>query len=143
MRVTKAETEELLSKAFQIRKEVFVVEQQVPAEAEMDQYESMCSHFVVLDEKEDPVGAARWRKTDTGVKLERFAVKKSFRGKGVGSLLLEAVIEDIQFKEGKGIHLYLHAQLLAIPLYEKYDFVQVGDQFEECGIMHYQMIRKS
>ncbi|HCX23882.1 MAG: GNAT family N-acetyltransferase [Flammeovirgaceae bacterium] len=143
MIVVKADTEELQKKAFAIRNEVFVVEQGVPAEAEMDEYESMCTHFVALDESNNPVGAARWRRIDKGVKLERFAVKKSYRGKGVGSKLVEAVLKDIEAEWGSGIYIYLHSQLPAVPLYLKYGFEKEGGQFSECDILHYKMHRKS
>lgn len=141
--VLKADTAELQEKAFAIRREVFVVEQRVSTEEEFDKYEDISNHFVALDDQGDPVGAARWRKTDKGVKLERFAVKANLRGKGVGAQLVDAVVKDIQSQQGSGVHLYLHAQLPAVPLYEKYGFRKEGEQFLECDILHYLMHRKS
>jgi len=143
MEVLKVDSVALKQKAVAIRHEVFVVEQGVPAEAEQDEHEDNCTHFVVLDANADPVGAARYRQTDKGVKLERFAVKKTARGSGIGSKLVEAVLEDIRAQHGKGVYVYLHSQLSAVPLYEKFDFQKEGDQFEECDIMHYKMYRKS
>lgn len=143
MKVVQADTKELQDKAFAIRKEVFVDEQQVSTEDEFDEYESICTHFVALDEEDQPIGAARWRTTEKGVKLERFAVKKTARGKGVGSQLVDVVVKDIQEKVGDGAYLYLHAQLTAVPLYEKFGFEKKGDQFSECDILHYMMFRKS
>ncbi len=139
MQVVKADTEELLQAAFTLRKEVFVVEQGVPSEDEFDQYEEVSSHFVVLDERKEAVGAARWRPTDGGIKLERFAVKKSARGKGLGSMLLDYVLSDIRSQEGSGKYLYLHAQVAAVALYARSGFEKIGDQFAECGIWHYKM----
>lgn len=139
MKVVKADTEELRLKAFDIRKEVFVVEQKVSTEDEFDEFESACYHFVALDDVDNPIGAARWRVTEKGVKLERFAVKSSWRGKGVGSALVQCVIDDIKAKKGRGQYLYLHAQLTAVSLYAKFGFEKVGDQFEECNIQHYKM----
>ena len=140
--VVLADTEELRNKAFEIRKEVFVVEQQVDARDEFDEYETSSTHFVAL-QGEEPVGAARWRMKSDGIKLERFAVKRELRGKGVGSMLVQAVLDDIQHKEGGGKYLYLHAQLAAMPLYAKHGFVKVGPQFEECNIQHFKMDRLS
>ncbi|MEQ9307678.1 MAG: GNAT family N-acetyltransferase [Marinoscillum sp.] len=138
-----ANSKELQEKAFFIRREVFVVEQRVSTEDEFDEYEDISTHFVALDEANDPVGAARWRKTDKGVKLERFAVKSNQRGKGVGALLVEKVLENIRSEVGEGHYLYLHAQLPAVPLYEKFAFTKKGNQFLECDILHYLMFRYS
>ncbi|XOV93915.1 MAG: GNAT family N-acetyltransferase [Bacteroidota bacterium] len=138
--ILNASTPELREKAFSIRKEVFVDEQQVSREEEFDQFEETSHHFVALNEDEEPIGAARWRKTYDGIKLERFAVKKSYRGQKIGSLLVEKVLEDIKVKLGAGQHLYMHAQITAMPLYHKFGFKQVGKQFEECNIKHYKMI---
>lgn len=137
--VLNAANETLKAKAFEIRKEVFVVEQKVSEEDEFDEFEATSKHFVALD-REIPVGAARWRKTDKGVKLERFAVKETYRGKGVGAALVSAVLNDIKLNFANQ-YLYLHAQLTAIPLYEKFGFVKTGPQFEECNIQHFKMER--
>lgn len=142
--ISKATTEALRQKAFDIRQEVFVIEQQVAPADEFDVYEQVSTHFVALDDAGVPVGAARWRQTDKGVKLERFAVKATVRGQGIGAKLVKHVLEDIQETFGKGAqYLYLHAQLPAVSLYEKFGFEKKGDQFLECDILHYLMDRKS
>jgi len=143
IRIEKADTDELKEKAFAIRREVFVVEQKVDTADEFDEYETISRHFVALDEEDKPVGAARWRVTDKGIKLERFAVKDSARGQGVGQQLVKAVLEDIREQKGKGQYLYLHAQLKAVGLYEKFDFKKEGDIFSECDILHYKMFTHS
>ncbi len=143
IRVVNATSESLKSKAFDIRQEVFVVEQHVSREDEFDQFEETSHHIVALDEKDEAVGAARWRKTYDGIKLERFVVKKSHRGKQIGSMLVEHTLRDIEEKMGKGLLLYLNAQIPAMPLYSKFGFEQIGDQFEECNILHYKMILKT
>jgi len=126
--------------AFRIRREVFVDEQRVPAEAECDQYETVARHFLARA-GDEPAGTARWRFTGKGVKLERFAVRRQHRGQGVGSALVEAVLADVrQHPEYHGQSIYLHAQLTAMPLYTKYGFRPVGDLFVECDIEHYQMV---
>lgn len=128
--------------AKQIRKEVFVIEQKVPEEDEYDEFEEIARHFLALD-GEKPVGTARWRFTDKGAKLERFAVSKEARSKGVGSALVRAVLEDVkQQASDPDMVLYLHAQVSAVDLYAKFGFQKEGDQFDECGIMHYHMKQK-
>ncbi|MFY0689997.1 MAG: GNAT family N-acetyltransferase [Cyclobacteriaceae bacterium] len=137
-----ANTKALLDQVFSLRQKVFVVEQKVDASEEFDEFEDISRHWVVLEENL-AVGTCRWRHTTNGIKLERFAVKETRRGKGIGSSLVEAAIRDIQEQAGKDKNLYLHAQLDAIPLYEKYGFSKEGEMFEECNIQHYLMRRKS
>ena len=64
---------------------------------------------------------------------------KKFRGKGVGQELVRAVLADLPQDAG---YIYMHAQLAAIPLYEKFGFEKVGPQFEEAGIQHFKMVKK-
>lgn len=128
-----------LQEAFKIRQSVFVFEQKVDAEAERDEFEETSTHFLArLGGK--PVGTARWRLTKNGVKMERFAVVKEARGKGVGSALVEAVLADIDSDpDTSGKIKYLNSQLTAIPLYAKFGFEKVGEMFEECNIQHFKM----
>lgn len=138
--VVKIQTEEDLELAHKIRYEVFVVGQHVPAEAEIDEHESICCHFLARYNGV-PCGAARWRTTANGVKLERFAVLESYRSKGVGSALVTAVLADIEtVEELAHRQLYLHAQLSAMPLYLKFGFQKEGEMFSECDIDHYKMV---
>ena len=137
--VEKITTKEGLQAAFDIRELVFVVEQEVDAAEEYDEFEDSSVHFLAKVEG-TPVGTARWRFTQNGVKMERFAVLKVARGKGVGQALVAAVLGDIdQHQDTKGKKKYLHAQIHAMPLYAKFGFQVVGDQFEECAILHYKM----
>ncbi len=131
-----------LNIAHKIRYEVFVIGQNVPAEEEIDQYEKFCRHFLALVDGV-PCGAARWRTTDKGVKLERFAVLEGYRSRGVGSALVQAVLQDIhsQPEHSQKLH-YLHAQLSAMPLYQKFGFRPEGEMFQECDIDHYKMVLK-
>jgi len=138
-----ADSSALQAKAFTIREEVFVVEQKVPKEEEFDEFEVISRHFVVLDEHGNPIGAARWRRTEKGVKLERFVVKMNKRGQGIGQALVAAVLEDISRSAPNGSYLYMHAQLDAVGLYEKFGFKKVGEIFDECNILHYKMEKRS
>ena len=137
--VEKITTKEGLQAAFGIRELVFVVEQEVDAAEEYDEFEDSSVHFLAKVDGVS-VGTARWRFTANGVKMERFAVLKAARGKGVGQALVAAVLEDIsKHPEAQGKKKYLHAQIHAMPLYAKFGFQIVGDQFEECAILHYKM----
>lgn len=139
LQVNKTTKEEELKSAFKIREEVFVIEQEVDPAAEYDEFEETSTHFLAkLDG--NPVGTARWRFTQNGVKLERFAVLKEARGKGIGQALVAEVLNDISTDPNAiGKLKYLHAQLTAVPLYLKFGFEKEGDIFEECKILHYKM----
>ncbi len=133
------ENKEDLQKAFEIRRIVFVEEQKVPLEEEFDEFEDSSHHFLAVFNGM-PVGAARWRTTENGVKLERYAVLKEGRGHGVGSSLVQATLDHINsFDALKNKKKYLHAQLEAQRLYAKFGFEPYGEQFDECGIQHQAM----
>ncbi len=121
-----------------IREEVFVIEQQVPPEIEYDEFELTSTH-ILATLNGDPVGTARWRRTDFGEKLERFAVLKSARGKGVGQALVQFVLDQLD----DAVPAYLNSQVSAIPFYARLGFVETGDIFYEAGIPHRKMIRNA
>ena len=126
-----------LEKVFAIRREVFVGEQNCPPELEWE-HEDESNHFLATVDGV-PAGASRWRRTDKGYKLERFAVLKKFRGNGVGQELVKTVLADLP---ADADFVYLHAQVDAVTLYERFNFVKTGPEFEEAGIRHYKMEKK-
>ncbi len=126
----------LFEECRKIRRKVFVEEQKVAENEEFDEFEKRSHHYLIYDGKK-PIGTARWRKIGDKVKLERFAVLKSFRNKKLGDQLLQVVLEDAKQEKRE---IYLHAQLKAIPFYERRGFVKVGNQFSECNIEHYKMV---
>jgi predicted GNAT family N-acyltransferase len=127
--------QDLCEPIFRIRRSVFVEEQQVAEEEEFDEFEKSSIHYLGLVDGQ-PAGTARWRITNYGIKLERFAVLKIHRNKGVAAAILKRVIHDTL---QPGVKIYMHAQLTAQGFYEKYGFKTEGDIFDECGIMHYKM----
>lgn len=126
-----------LEKVFAIRREVFVEEQNCPPELEWE-FEDESTHFLAYADG-TAAGAARWRKTEKGYKLERFAVLNLYRRRGVGQALVKAVLNDLPVDAG---YVYLHAQTGAMRLYERFGFEREGEQFEEAGIQHYKMVLK-
>ncbi len=119
-----------------VRERVFVIEQEVDEREEFDEFELSSTHYMLLHD-DKVIGTARWREIGEKVKLERFAVDQPYRNKKYGEQLLSRVIEDAS---QLGKDLYLHAQLKAIPFYERQGFRKVGDLFLECDIEHYKMI---
>ena len=137
--VLRATNDLLKEKAFTIRREVFVLEQKISEEDEFDEFDAISKHFVALDEHKNPIGAARWRITPMGVKLERFVVKKTARKQGLGQCLVKEVLSQIAEEVKQGTYMYLHAQLNAVNLYAKFGFKKKGKVFEECNTLHYTM----
>ena len=137
--VKKITTQEELEKAFSIREKVFVIEQNVEREEEYDEFEDSSTHFLAFINDES-VGTARWRKKGGKIKLERFAVLKKARGKGVGASLVKSVVKDVVSKK-LNKKMYMHAQVHAVPFYEKLGFKKQGDLFLECEIEHYIMVK--
>jgi predicted GNAT family N-acyltransferase len=134
LQVIKISNQKDLETAWAIRKVVFVIGQNCAEEIEWE-YEDESIHFLALYDGV-PAGTARWRKTDKGYKLERFAVLEEFRNEGVASALLQTVIADLPEKDKL---IYLHAQLTAKGLYAKHGFTEVGDHFWEADIEHVKM----
>lgn len=124
-----------LEKVFAIRRKVFVEEQNCPPELEWE-FEDESKHFMG-SVNGIPAGAARWRHTDKGFKLERFAVLKEFRGIGMGKALVQSVLADLP---SDADYIYLNAQLKAMGLYAQFGFVKDGPQFDEAGIQHFKMV---
>jgi len=124
----------LAEQAFSIRKQVFVEEQGVDPSLECDHEEESNHYLLFAGEK--AIATARWRETEKGIKLERFAVLPSFRNRGIGEIILKEVLKDT-LPSGKEI--YLHSQIKAIPFYQRNGFLKAGEQFTEAGIEHFLM----
>jgi predicted GNAT family N-acyltransferase len=124
-----------LKEAFSIRRTVFIEEQNVPEVIELDSFDKTAAHILAFD-REKPIGTARWRTTGNGIKLERFAVLKEFRGMGIGKLLVQFIMEHL----GSDKKIYLHAQESVVAFYEKFDFQVQGELFSEADIPHRLMI---
>lgn len=138
--VKKTNTPEELETVFDIRQIVFVEEQEVLPEEEYDEFEDTSAHYLATYNGV-PAGVARWRETEKGVKLERFAVLKEFRNKEIGGAVLEAVLADV-LPQHADKTIYLHAQLPAMNFYARHGFEQTGPQFSECNIEHFKMVYK-
>ena len=120
--------------AMRIRTQVFVVEQRVPAEIELDDWDSQAWHLVAYD-AHNPVGTLRLFVDETGQWcVGRMAIQKDYRGLGYGRLLLSQAL--VRAKELVVPSLLLHAQVQAQGFYQKLGFMGFGEVFEEAGIPH-------
>lgn len=126
-----------LVQALSIRIRVFVKEQRVPAEIELDRDDQLALHFLARVAGR-PVGTARVVVRHGRAKIGRMAVLKSCRRKDVGSELLKRAVATARRLGARQI--YLHAQVTVIGFYERFGFQTVGQVFDEAGIPHRKMI---
>lgn len=143
----------LASHALPLRLKVFVQEQAVPLEMEVDAWDPMALHAVVLDESgvalatgrlvfEQPGGVSQSTlssSANTVGRIGRMAVLADYRGQGLGRRVIVTLIQAAKARGMK--RLTLHAQQTAVGFYEKFGFIGVGEAFAEAGIAHIEMWR--
>ncbi len=122
------------SDATAIRFEVFVDEQKVPAEIELDDMDAVCLHAVAYDDFGAAIGTGRLLPDGH---IGRMAVRQPGRGTGVGGAILTLLMEKA--RERGDLAVVLNAQTVAAPFYARHGFLQQGEQFEEAGIAHVEM----
>lgn len=134
MEVKIVNNEQELADAFEVRKTVFIHEQYVPEEEEIDQFESDSVHFVLYDDNGKAAGAGRFRVLDGIGKVERICVLKENRKTGAGVAVMNKIEE---YAKSQGIStLKLNAQTHAIPFYSKLGYETVSEEFLDAGIPH-------
>jgi len=136
--ITKIISEEDLNRCFQIRATVFVEEQNVPMDEEIDGLDGQADHFLLYC-GQIPVATARVRYLNDLAKIERVAVLKGNRGHRIGQQLMGFIMADIK-KNPQLKRMKLGAQLQVIAFYEKLGFTCCGDIFLDAGIQHRWMI---
>ncbi|MCZ8514180.1 GNAT family N-acetyltransferase [Paenibacillus filicis] len=144
MEVRHVTSNQELEMCFEVREKVFVEEQKVPRDVELDEFDDSpesCRHFVVLEEGR-PIGTGRWRMyDDKTAKLQRIAVLESHRGQGLGRVIIHALENDVR---GQGVPaVILDGQVQAEPFYRKLGYEVISKEpFLDAGILHVRM-RKS
>jgi predicted GNAT family N-acyltransferase len=121
--------------AQRIRFAVFVEEQGVPAELEMDENDAICVHALAYIDGR-PIGTGRLLPDGH---IGRMAVLKEWRGRGAGRALLRALMEAARLRGDKTV--LLSAQTHALGFYRAEGFGPEGDEYEEAGIAHQAMRR--
>lgn len=126
-----------LEDAFALRRAVFVEEQGVPPEREVDEYEDEATHLIARD-GDAVVGTARLRALDeTTGKVERVAVREADRGDGWGRRLMDRT--EALARERGFDRLVLHSQTAVEGFYETLGYRTTSDVFEDAGIPHVEM----
>lgn len=125
--------------ALAIRYQVFVDEQHVPADLEIDELEDLSLHLV-LYEASEPIATARiYKLANDTYKVQRVAVLKEHRTSGIGTILMKEI--EKKAKMHKIAKLTLGSQNSAIPFYEKIGYKISSDEFMDAGIPHHSMIK--
>ena len=115
----------------EVRRAVFIEEQQVPEELEWDDADERAYHVLALAEDGTAIGTGRLK---LDCHIGRMAVLREWRHRGVGSAILELLL-DLAEREGCA-RVKLHAQTHAVRFYARYGFSVTGDEFGEAGIPH-------
>ncbi|MER7674193.1 GNAT family N-acetyltransferase [Kitasatospora sp. NPDC096128] len=147
VRVAEGEADLELVRA--IRREVFVVEQNVPEELEYDEYDATSVHVLAVDADGTGLGTGRLifgdqaRKLTGGVEgrvlLGRLAVVAAARGTGLGADLVRAI--EAAGRERGAVEVELHAQVQALGFYERLGYVAEGPVYDDAGIPHRTMTK--
>ena len=128
-----------LEGSFEVRRQVFVEEQGIPKALEFDGNDGEALHMVVKD-GERVVGTARVLfLAGNQAKLERMAVLKPFRRRGIGRRIISFLNEELRSRRVQQV--VLHAQREAVAFYRACGFRELGSPFLEAGIEHIQMQR--
>lgn len=125
---------DLRDEAAPIRYAVFVDEQKVPTEIELDDWDALSLHALALDAQGRVLGTGRLLPDGH---IGRMAVLRSARGQGVGTALLRALLQAARARGDREV--VLSAQTHAMPFYEKAGFIAEGDEYDDAGIPHRQM----
>lgn len=133
------ESDSELEAAFKVRKQVFVTEQGIPEDIELDDRENEALHMVVQDGAK-VIGTARVMFLDNGqAKLERMAILKPYRRQGIGSKVIAFINEELRNRQVKQV--ILHAMYSVVAFYQHCGFETSGPTFWEAGIKHIKMQR--
>ena len=117
-----------------VRDMVFIQEQHVPVELEWDGLDADCIHVLAFS-GEKPIGTARLLLNGH---IGRMAVLKNWRNQGVGSAMLQRLLDEIR---NRGIqYTVLNAQIGAADFYRRFGFQAEGEEFMDAGIPHVRMI---
>ena len=133
-----------MREALAIRTRVFVDEQGVPPEEEIDAHDRTTAaavHAIVRDGDGRAIGAGRFYPRDArSVQIGRMAVEREARGRGAGGALLGALVEEARRRGFATAH--LHAQVHARDFYGKAGFLDDGEPLWDAGILHQPMSRE-
>ena len=129
--------------AFKIRYQVFVEEQFVPEDMELDEFDEVSWHAIAYRDLH-PVATSRMYLLDLNglptYRISRMAVLPDYRGHGYGKMMMQMLLDQVD--QERVLQSYLHSQLSVVDFYAKFGFEAIGDIFDETGILHQAMLRR-
>jgi predicted GNAT family N-acyltransferase len=132
--------DELGAHARPLRQAVFVEEQRIPLDIELDDADATAVHAVARNRLGQVVGTGRLLQPAPGVgKIGRMAVHRVLRGGSVGRRVLQALVEAARLRGDREV--MLHAQRSAVGFYSRLGFEARGEPFSEAGIEHLEMFK--
>lgn len=117
-----------------LREAVFMREQGVSAELEWDGLDEGCRHALALSAKGDAIGCGR---ITPDAHIGRMAVLPEWRGRKVGTALLEALLDEARSRSYAEVE--LDAQVQALPFYRRFGFEEQGEVFMDADMPHRKM----
>ncbi len=141
------ETEEEMEGALGVRFRVFVGEQKVPMEEELDETDAAATHVIVVlnraGQEGEVVATGRvfYRDEDTAARIGRMAVDIEYRRKGIGGRLLR-FLEDEANAQGVTTYI-LNAQVYVKDFYAAHGYIERGEEFLEADIVHILMRKEA
>lgn len=137
MKLVYAKNQNELFTVVNIRKTVFIIEQNVHVLEELDEKDYTAEHFLVMDKNNKYVGTARiYYEKETAI-IGRVAVLLEERNKGYASFLMKELIKIIKKSSAKKVH--IGAQKQALKFYESLGFKVVGPMYLDANIEHFPM----
>lgn len=122
--------------AIRIRVDVFIIEQQCQPGWEPDEEDKTARHFVAIANRKI-VSTLRIMEEENGIRIERMATKKEYRGKDISKGLIEFVLQEI--KKLKPKRIWMEAQVQAQEFYEKCGFKTISEPYDLYSILHIKM----
>ena len=136
------ETEAEMEGALGVRFRVFVGEQKVPMEEELDEVDAIATHAIVLNGGEVvATGRVFYRDEDTAARIGRMAVDIEYRRQGIGGRLLK-FLEDEATAQGVTTYI-LNAQVYVKDFYAAHGYIERGEEFLEANIVHILMRKEA
>jgi len=122
--------------AIRIRVDVFIIEQKCQPGWEPDEEDKTARHVIAITDGK-VVSTLRIREVEEGIKIERMATKKEYRGMNISKGLIEYVLKEV--KKSKPKRIWMEAQVQAKDFYEKCGFKAVSQPYDLYGISHLRM----
>jgi predicted GNAT family N-acyltransferase len=142
LHVKLVETEAEMEGALGVRFRVFVGEQRVPMEEELDEIDATATHAIVLNDNEVvATGRVFYRDEDSAARIGRMAVDVEYRRQGIGGRLLQ-FLEDEATAQGVSTYI-LNAQVYVKDFYSAHGYIERGEEFLEADIVHILMRKEA